>query len=294
MKKAAIQGMLVVAGLLTVMQACQEQSKDHFQQSAGGLKYCFLLENPQARKASIGDIMTMVVKYTNYKDSVLFNTQHSGNPTGTIQIRLVEPSYKGDIVEGFAMMHEGDSAIFKTSADSFFAKIIQQPLPPFIPPSSDLTFYVKVIRIQSMEEIQRQMEEEAKMKSAEEDSLIKQYLSVNKINVSPTQTGLYYLLLKKGNGKKAESGKTVKVHYTGTLLDGTKFDSSYDRGQPIEFVLGQGMVIAGWEEGIAMMNEGGKAKLIIPSKLAYGPQQRGEIIKPYSTLVFEVELIEVK
>lgn len=84
------------------------------------------------------------------------------------------------------------------------------------------------------------------------------------------------------------------MHYKGTLLDGTPFDSSYDRGEPIEFVLGQGMVIPGWEEGIAMMNEGGKAKLIIPSKLAYGPNQRGNVIKPYSTLVFEVELIEVK
>src|SRR5690606_11185362 len=98
----------------------------------------------------------------------------------------------------------------------------------------------------------------------------------------------------EGNGTQAKAGDKVTVHYTGTLLDGTKFDSSVDRDQPFEFTLGQGQVIPGWDEGIAMMKEGGKAKLVIPSNLAYGANPRpGGPIQPFSTLVFDVELIKV-
>jgi FKBP-type peptidyl-prolyl cis-trans isomerase len=131
-------------------------------------------------------------------------------------------------------------------------------------------------------------------KKGEEETARTAYLTKNSITATPTSTGLIYIEEKKGTGKKAEAGKMVVVQYTGTLLDGTKFDSSLDHGgQPFEFVLGQGQVIPGWDEGIAMMQEGGKAKLIIPSTIGYGGQAAGPI-PPYSTLVFDVELIKVK
>lgn len=96
-----------------------------------------------------------------------------------------------------------------------------------------------------------------------------------------------------GSGDEAVAGKTVSVHYTGTLTDGTKFDSSLDRGQPFEFVLGGGQVIKGWDQGVAGMKVGGKRKLVIPSDLAYGDRGQGSI-PPNSTLVFEIELLAVK
>lgn len=109
-----------------------------------------------------------------------------------------------------------------------------------------------------------------------------------------TSSGLRYKIEEEGTGAKAEKGKTVSVHYKGMLPDGTVFDSSYKRNQPIDFPLGEGHVITGWDEGIQLLNEGGKARFVIPSHLAYGERGAGGVIPPNATLVFDVELVKVK
>ena len=109
-----------------------------------------------------------------------------------------------------------------------------------------------------------------------------------------TASGLYYKLLEKGDGKQAEKGKTVAVHYEGSLTNGQVFDSSFSRNQPIEFPLGVGQVIPGWDEGIALLKEGDKARLVIPSELGYGSRGAGGVIPPNATLVFDVQLVKVK
>ncbi len=109
-----------------------------------------------------------------------------------------------------------------------------------------------------------------------------------------TDSGLQYIEIKKGSGPAPQAGEIVAVHYKGTLEDGTEFDNSYSRGEPIRFPLGQGMVIPGWEEGIALMREGGKAKLTIPPELAYGERGTGGVIPPNATLIFELELVSIQ
>lgn len=109
-----------------------------------------------------------------------------------------------------------------------------------------------------------------------------------------TNSGLRYQILQKGSGKKAEKGKTVSVHYKGQLADGTVFDSSYKRNQPLEFPVGVGQVIPGWDEGICLLKVGDKARLVIPSDLGYGSRGAGGVIPPNATLVFDVELMDVK
>ncbi|MFL0352439.1 peptidylprolyl isomerase [Xanthomarina sp. GH4-25] len=114
------------------------------------------------------------------------------------------------------------------------------------------------------------------------------------VGFEETKSGLRYQILQKGTGVKAEKGKTVSVHYKGQLPDGTVFDSSYKRKQPLEFSVGVGQVIAGWDEGIQLLNVGDKARLVIPSDLGYGSQGAGGVIPPDATLIFDVELMDVK
>ena len=109
-----------------------------------------------------------------------------------------------------------------------------------------------------------------------------------------TASGLKITELKVGEGAEAASGQTVQVHYRGTLENGKEFDASYDRGTPFNFPLGAGRVIKGWDEGVVGMKVGGKRKLVIPPDLAYGSRGAGGVIPPNATLVFEVELLDVK
>ena len=147
-------------------------------------------------------------------------------------------------------------------------------------------FDSKAIFDKELEKLEKQAEEKAKKAKEAIDALKK--------GAKVTSSGLAYKIIKKGTGAKAEAGKTVSVHYTGKLSNGTKFDSSYDRNQPIEFELGRGRVIKGWDEGISLLNVGSKATYIIPPDLAYGARGAGGVIPPNATLIFDVELVEIK
>lgn len=114
------------------------------------------------------------------------------------------------------------------------------------------------------------------------------------VGFKKTNSGLRYQIIQKGTGKKAVKGNNISVHYKGQLVDGTVFDSSYQRKQPIDFQVGIGLVIKGWDEGLQLMQVGDKARLVIPSELAYGSQGAGGVIPPNATLIFDVELMDVK
>lgn len=133
---------------------------------------------------------------------------------------------------------------------------------------------------------EKRIAEERDAKRAELDKLA--------VGFEETESGLRYQILQKGTGVKAEAGKTVSVHYKGQLADGTVFDSSYKRKQPIDFQVGVGQVISGWDEGICLLNVGDKARFVIPSDLGYGSKGAGGVIPADATLIFDVELMDVK
>lgn len=257
-----------------------------------------------AYKDRLGKIMTFEMKYQNSKDSVLFDTRENGMP---IQIKLVESPNKGSIEEAFLMLSKGDSGVFKINADTLFAKTFRAPLPPFIEKGSSLTFFVKSTNLQTeqeamadypkmMERQQKFMEEKAKKQLPIDDAKIQEYIKKNNLQAQKTASGVYYVISQPGTGPNATAGKTVSVKYKGTLLNGKEFDSSdkSNGGNPIEFPLGQGSVIKGWDEGIQQFNKGSKGTLLIPSPLGYGPMARGADLPANSILRFDVEVVDIK
>lgn len=140
----------------------------------------------------------------------------------------------------------------------------------------------------------RKFEGAREAREAEEKKKQKELMDSVAAGFDETESGLRYKIIQKGEGKKATKGAGVSVHYKGQLLDGTVFDSSYKRKQPIDFNVGVGQVISGWDEGIQLLQVGDKARFVIPSNLAYGERGAGGVIPPNATLIFDVELMDVK
>lgn len=217
-------------------------------------------------------------------------------PNNRMIIPLERSLFKGDIYEGFAMMSKGDTASFVVRTDSTLFTLFGFPvLPPDITVDDVMKFEVKLNDFYHESELFMKqigyIKEAFTQETIDAEKELSKYLKNNGINVEPTISGLYYVKTKDGNGEKPVVGSFVKVHYTGRLLDGTVFDSSVDSPEPFQFELGVGEVIRGWDEGIQLMSKGEKGVLYIPFYLAYVDRQAG-IIPPFSTLIFEVELVD--
>lgn len=294
--------MAFVAMLFAGASACSQEKVPYegYQKTQNGLYYCFHEQNT-GETPKMGDLIDATL-------CCVVNDTASIVPTMSNTFQLIESLYPGDVFEGLSMVHVGDSVSFIVNIDSTFRTFFGQPTLPSQFVSTDvMRFDMRIEDIYPESEYAKRMaaknqkataERVAKMvadhpeESAQAAQALKDFLAQNKIVAEPTESGLYYVMTQEGNGEKPEAGQIVHVHYTGTLLDGTKFDSSYDREQPIQFPLGVGQVIPGWDEGIALMSKGEKGILYIPYYLAYGDRAAGDVIKPYSNLKFEVELVD--
>lgn len=207
---------------------------------------------------------------------------------------LMDSVYEGDIYAAIRMMHVGDSATFIFNGADFFKNLMNGQEYPFgdDPLYMDVKLYGRMAHEQFVK-MQAEYEQMLKDKQVKESSDIEEYVKKNHITATPTEDGLYIMTTKKGTGAQPQQMQTVKVHYTGKLLDGTVFDSSVERGEPFSFTLGAQQVIPGWEIALSKMHVGEKATVLIPSKLAYG--ERGNYsIPPFSPLVFEIELLGIE
>lgn len=293
-KTALLLGSAILLGLAS----CNKSDFEGYTKSDNGLHYKFFSHDEKGVKPTEGDgVAFKYVFRLKSNDSVLVNSANvSQDGSGVTRFVMPKSSFVGSIEDALMMMSVSDSASFIVSADSFFLKTNKmQALPPFCKPNDHIQVDIKLVDVKTkkeLEENQKKQEAEiAKMAEAEKPKM-DQYLADNKIEAKPTASGLIFIETMKGKGKEhPKATDEVTVHYTGTLLDGTKFDSSLDRGEPTKFPLNQ--VIPGWTEGIQLMTKGSKARLIIPSVLAYGPAGSGPI-PPYSTLIFDVELLDFK
>jgi FKBP-type peptidyl-prolyl cis-trans isomerase len=281
---------IIIACLFFASFAQAQKAVKYSKSKTSGLSYVMHKSN-KGPKLKLDDVVTLNLKYITSKDSIVFDSWKMGKP---IQLKIAKSSFKGDLMDGLTLLTVGDSASFLINADSLFTKTFGAPRPAFIDSSSFLSFTVKVISTTTDAALKAEELKAEKENAMKENEVIAKYIADKQITPSKSSSGLMYIISEPGTGEQAQAGKTVKVHYTGRLLDGTKFDSSLDRSDPIEFKLGQGMVIKGWDEGIALLKVGGKALLIIPSNLAYGSRGAGGVIPPFSPLTFEVELVSVQ
>jgi FKBP-type peptidyl-prolyl cis-trans isomerase len=281
---------IIIACLLLASFAQAQKAVKYSKSKTTGLSYVMHKSN-KGPKLKLDDVVTLNLKYITSKDSLVFDSWKMGKP---IQLKIAKSSFKGDLMDGLTLLTVGDSASFLINADSLFTKTFGAPRPAFIDSSSFLSFTVKVISTTTDAALKAEELKAEKENAMKENEVIAKYIADKQMTPSKSSSGLMYVISEPGTGEQAQAGKTVKVHYTGRLLDGTKFDSSLDRNEPIEFKLGQGMVIKGWDEGIALLKVGGKALLIIPSDLAYGSRGAGGGIPPFSPFTFEVELVSVQ
>jgi FKBP-type peptidyl-prolyl cis-trans isomerase len=290
----------VAAAIIT---SCDKLSS--FKKDESGVEYK-MYKDEEGKKAEKGDFLTLHFKYTakvkgTDRDTVLRNTWEEGKP---IYVLVGEPTFKGGIEDALKLLSEGDSVDFRFPIDSIFSKTFIAPVPDFMDSTGSVIFTIKVLKVQNKEDFEKdqaklmeesraqQQEQMAKQKEIDE-KLIQEYITANNLKVQRTPSGLAYIITKAGKGPKPTSGQIVSVKYEGKLLNGTKFDESGDRG-PLEFTIGVGQVIPGWDEGISLLNQGSKATLIIPSGLAYGPMAMGPDLPANSILVFDVELVKIQ
>lgn len=266
-----------------VAASCGNKYKG-FKKTGNGLYYRFFIENTTHRVPENNEVISLEMSIRTEKDSIVAAPKQ-------ITVMMQSPRFKGDIYEALSLMHEGDSAEFIINAKKYFEVYNYGQIPDFVKDNETmLWFTIRMDAVQTYEQYQTALREE---KQNAEKEAMENYLTANNITASPQASGLYYIEIKAGKGNNASNGKKVSVHYTGKLLDGTVFDSSVNRGEPFVFPLGEGRVIKGWDEGIALMKKGGKALLLIPSYLAYGERSVGNI-PAHSPLLFEVELIDME
>lgn len=284
-------GILVFAVLLIVMiTSIGSGNGGGFKKLPSGLEYKIVINNSK-EKAQQGQLMVAFITYKTEKDSVVFST-YSTEKKSTI-FPVGKPENVGDMNEAFLLLGSKDSAVFNLPADSIFKDGAKRPA--FAGKGSYIHVGIRVDTIMSKEDYSKLAEKKAEAQKQIDDELIKKYLADNNLKAERTDDGLYYIIEKKGTGANAKSGDNVSVLYAGMLLDGTVFDSSeMGGGKPFNVKLGGHSVIAGWEEGLTLFNNGAKGKLIIPSYLAYADHEYPGRIPANSVLIFQIEVNSIK
>lgn len=301
------KGLLIMSMVALGFAACQ----GGYEKGPAGLLYK-VHHHAAGDSIKEGDFISLNIIAKTDADSVLYNSYEVGRATQTF---VPKPLYEGDLFYAILKLSKGDSATIKIDIDS--AEVKGQPRPQGIK-GKYVIYTVKleeVIKKDSANEqefeqkIQAFFQAEGDKAQKGEEPKIQKYIDDNKLKANKLASGLQVVVDKEGTGEQPKPGDTVKVHYTGKLTSGKVFDTSlpevakkaniYNPAREpystLDLVIGRGEVIPGFDEGVLQMKKGGKSTLIIPSKLAYGDQgMQGGIIGPYTPLVFEIELVDVK
>jgi FKBP-type peptidyl-prolyl cis-trans isomerase FkpA len=304
--------LVVAIVLIGLLQSCGDTERT----TPSGLKYTVIKEGSEVAAKDHYLLLNMI--YKDDTDSIWIDTKERGIPMVILKEDSVWKLNDGSIQEVFLGLKKGDSIKFDVSAADLFSKTWKAPLPSQIKPETMITFLIGVKDVLNKEEL-NQWQQEMMVKQQKDavvaaekqvgidNDLIAKYLEENGIEASSTESGLRYVITQEGTGAMPEASQSVKVNYSGKVLNGEFFDTSVkevaekegiynaqrEPYEPIEFMLGTGAVIKGWDEGIALLKVGSKATFYIPSGLAYGARARSEKIPANSILIFDVELVGI-
>ena len=272
--------LLLATAAFTLLFGCGKK----FETTENGVKYKILSHDEKANPIGKGDLVLVNLLMTTEHDSVILETFKKNSPR---YIPFEEPV----LTEVFALLSKGDSLELLVNADTLFLKSFGMPKPANIKNGENIHFTMKIVESLNQKEILRKREDQQR-DLVKKDSLALGDLLKTLKDVKQTPSGLRYVIEKASTGKAVKSGDKISVRYKGMLLNGEVFDATKEGAEPFSFTVGLGQVIKGWDEGLMLMKEGEKYKLIIPSNLAYGDGGSGPI-PPSSTLVFDVELVKI-
>ena len=303
---------LVAIFLFTLSIGCAQED---FITTDSGLTYKYATRGSGERPED-GNFMTMHIAYFDANGNKLYSSVDYDelSTMGYVDSLMIA---NGSLEECFSIVGKGDSVVVEVNAEKLFTESFRQPLPDSIASDSKITIYIGIHDIYTSEEFQEyrmamfeKSQQKEKAMSGEQLStdiaIIDEFLAGEGLDAVATDEGIRYVILEQGDGPLPETGQKVRVNYTGTMLTGEMFDSNdseeakkgnvYNDArtyEPFEFALGAGQVIEGWDIGFGLLNVGTKARLFIPSPLAYGPRQRSAVITANAILVFDVELLGI-
>lgn len=271
-----------------MVTACTEKFPG-YKKTQDGLYYKFHSQNLSASKPAMKDFIRVDMKcYLN--DSLYYDWQGKDREVYT---QLQEPIFPGDLQEAYAMMHVGDSASFYVKADSVAVLYYgQDPKAVNLKPEDYFRYEVKMVEMKSEEEFKASIQKLKETMMEDSRKALADYIAANSITVSPENSGLYIIPLEKGKGRCPVKGERVELDFAASLLNGQSVGSTFDSPEKFSFVLGEGLVIQGWEEVVPKMHLGERVRAIIPFDLAYGEHQVGSI-PAYANLVYDIKLLGI-
>ena len=264
-----------------------------FRQTASGLEFRYITVSGKLKKPKVGDVLYIDMIYKTEKDSVIFDSKNIDKDNFMMQLNP-QSHTGGCIEEAFSMLSEGDSAVFRIDAMNFL-NYTQRKLfiPDYVKNGDKFLFCIKMKKIVDGSDYVKENAEMYSYYLEQEKSLIERYVLELNYPRSIQKSGLNVIPIKKTGGKKVSNGNKVIINYTSSFLDGTVFDSTIERNESFSFTIGKNEVIEGLEEAVKLMQKGEHYIFIIPFRLAYG-EKKYNIIPPFTTLVFEIELLDVQ
>lgn len=300
---------MLIGLMLVLCVACDKSERE----TPSGLKFKVVKEGTGV-PVRVGDVLIFNFIFKDSKDSVWRSTYEMDFPPYILMPDTAGMKREDGMTQMLRMITPGDSVVLDISIKDFFKDIVRQPIPPDFDTTLIFTYQIKAESTMTRDSFAIYQREFYQRKQAEQvikdSTAIEAYLAKNNLTAQKTKSGLYYIITKPGKGENGQSGQAAKVDYTGYTLDGVYFDTSvknvaiekglynperekYMPYAPYDVTIDRSQVIMGWHEALKVLNKGSKATIIVPSRMAYGPQGKNQI-KPNEVLVFELEVVDLK